>query len=193
PAERLAGPAPGGGNPERWPGAVGGGMRVRYLRRLLRGRPGRADDRPARHLPRRTAADDQRPEERAHVRGQRGGRDRVHLGHPRRLDPGRADRGRLDHRRLLRGPLRPPAAADGPARPDRRHRGGCRREADLLLALRPTNVFGWTWTMPLLPTRQRNDGWRAVAGPCTTDPSLTRNVLPCQGQVTQSSPSTSTT
>ena len=45
---------------------------------------------------------------------------------------------------------------------------------------------GCSWTMPVSVIWQRNDGCRAVAGPCTTDPSLTRNVLPCQGQVTQS-------
>ena len=40
--------------------------------------------------------------------------------------------------------------------------------------------------MPLSVIWQRNDGCRAVAGPCTTEPSVTRNVLPCQGQITQS-------
>ena len=45
---------------------------------------------------------------------------------------------------------------------------------------------GWTSTMPASVTRQRNDGCRAVAGPCTTEPSSTRNVLPCHGHVTQS-------
>ena len=44
---------------------------------------------------------------------------------------------------------------------------------------------GRTCTMPPSTTRVSKAGWRAVAGPCTTVPSASRNVLPCQGQVTQ--------
>jgi hypothetical protein len=50
-----------------------------------------------------------------------------------------------------------------------------------------------TWTMPPL-TLAWNTGCGAVAGPCTTAPSLIRNTLPCHGQVRQppsSSPSDS--
>jgi hypothetical protein len=39
--------------------------------------------------------------------------------------------------------------------------------------------------MPPSTTRVSKAGWRAVAGPCTTVPSASRNVLPCHGQVTQ--------
>ena len=42
-----------------------------------------------------------------------------------------------------------------------------------------------TWRMPSV-TRAWNTGCGAVAGPRTTAPSLTRNTLPCQGQVRQS-------
>jgi hypothetical protein len=37
-----------------------------------------------------------------------------------------------------------------------------------------------------------NAGCLAVAGPCITAPSLTRNVEPCHGQVTQVAPRTVT-
>ena len=35
--------------------------------------------------------------------------------------------------------------------------------------------------------RPPGNGWSLPAGPCCTNPSLSRNVLPCQGQVTQPS------
>src|SRR5215471_7774826 len=48
---------------------------------------------------------------------------------------------------------------------------------------------GLTWTTPPSTILVSNAGWRAVAGPCTTAPSLSRNTLPCQGQVTHGSSS----
>ena len=47
---------------------------------------------------------------------------------------------------------------------------------------------GRSSTRPPAVTRVSKDGWRAVAGPCTTVPSLITKVDPCQGQVTQAAP-----
>src|SRR5205823_8095527 len=44
-------------------------------------------------------------------------------------------------------------------------------------------------TSPSSDTRTSSAGCRAVAGPCTTEPSPNRNTLPCHGQVTHGSPS----
>jgi len=45
--------------------------------------------------------------------------------------------------------------------------------------------LGLSSTRPPSVTRVWNDGWRAVAGPCTTVPSAITKVDPCQGQATQ--------
>jgi hypothetical protein len=42
-------------------------------------------------------------------------------------------------------------------------------------------------------TRVRSTGWFVAAGPLTTEPSDSRNTLPCHGQTTQSSPPTCVT
>ena len=52
----------------------------------------------------------------------------------------------------------------------------------------PSQGRGLSSTRPSAVTRVSKDGWRAVAGPCTTVPSLITNVDPCQGQVTQTAP-----
>ena len=52
----------------------------------------------------------------------------------------------------------------------------------------PSQGRGRSSTRPSAVTRVSKDGWRAVAGPCTTVPSLITNVDPCQGQVTQTAP-----
>ena len=51
---------------------------------------------------------------------------------------------------------------------------------------------GRSSTRPAAVTRVSKDGWRAVAGPCTTVPSLITKVDPCQGQVTQTAPRSAT-
>ncbi len=45
--------------------------------------------------------------------------------------------------------------------------------------------LGLSSTRPPSVTRVWNDGWRAVAGPCTTVPSVIPKVDPCHGQTTQ--------
>ena len=47
-----------------------------------------------------------------------------------------------------------------------------------------------TWTRPESLTRVSNAGCLAVAGPCSTAPSLSLKVDPCHGQVTQAAPPT---
>ena len=49
---------------------------------------------------------------------------------------------------------------------------------------------GRTWTRPESVTRVSNVGCLAVAGPCSTAPSLSLKVDPCHGQVTQAAPPT---
>src|ERR1700749_125061 len=44
---------------------------------------------------------------------------------------------------------------------------------------------GRSSTRPSAVTRVSKDGWRAVAGPCTTVPSAITKGDPCQGQATQ--------
>ena len=51
---------------------------------------------------------------------------------------------------------------------------------------------GRSSTRPSVVTRVSKDGWRAVAGPCTTVPSLITKVDPCQGQATQAAPRSTT-
>jgi iron complex transport system ATP-binding protein len=51
---------------------------------------------------------------------------------------------------------------------------------------------GRSSTRPSVVTRVWKDGWRAVAGPCTTVPSAITKVDPCQGQATQAAPRSTT-
>jgi hypothetical protein len=47
---------------------------------------------------------------------------------------------------------------------------------------------GRTWTTPASLIRVLKAGCLAVDGPCSTVPSLSLKVDPCQGQTTQSTP-----
>ena len=51
---------------------------------------------------------------------------------------------------------------------------------------------GRSSTRPPAVTRVSKDGWRAVAGPCTTVPSAITKVDPCQGQAMQAAPRSTT-
>ena len=68
-----------------------------------------------------------------------------------------------------------------PGRPVRCRRTGPERQG-----------LGLSSTRPSVVTRVWKDGWRAVAGPCTTVPSAITKLEPCQGQATQAAPRSTT-
>ena len=89
-----------------------------------------------------------------------------------------------------RGPMAKAAIVSGRRHPALRLRGNLARRLGCpacgLVALAPWVARTWTWPESL--TRVSNAGCLAVAGPCSTVPSLSRKVEPCHGQVTQASP-----
>jgi len=58
--------------------------------------------------------------------------------------------------------------------------------------LRGFHGRGRSSTLPSAVTRVSKAGWRAVAGPCTTVPSVIKKVDPCHGQATQAPPRSTT-
>ena len=82
----------------------------------------------------------------------------------------------------------PATAPAAPRPPPRRPRRWRRRRGQNRLS----QGRGRSSTRPSAVTRVSKAGWRAVAGPCTTVPSAIAKVDPCQGQVTQAVPRSTT-